>query len=118
MGTRRHVVPALAAAAVLAVPGGCGAPPRGPQVWFAPNAGSEDMIELFTQPSLWRTARLRSDVFKFYEGALLADAPADCPRCGPNIYPELRRVGAFTRLNAWGLAISIEVGVLKPWGCA
>ena len=96
----------------------CGSPTTGPQVWFGPNLGSADMIEMFRQPGRWRGARLSTDVFKFYEQQLLADVPSDCSECGRNIYPELTRAEAFTRLNAWGLRIAIEVGVIKSWGCA
>lgn len=79
--------------------------------------GSPDLIEMFTQPQRWRGARLSTDVFKFYEQQILADRPADCPECGRNVYPQLARAEAFTRLNAWGLRIGIEVGVIKSWGC-
>ncbi|HUG54904.1 MAG TPA: hypothetical protein VMR21_14940, partial [Vicinamibacteria bacterium] len=86
-------------------------------VWFAPNVGSPDLLELFTDPEAWRVARRSTDVFKFYAQQLLADRPRDCPECGENLFPELARVEAFTRLNAWGLGIGIEVGAIKPWGC-
>jgi len=105
----------LALAVALAA---CGSPATGRQVWFGPNMGSVDMIELFTQPSQWRAARPSTDVFKFYEQQLLADTAADCLDCGRNIYPQLARAEAFTRLNAWALRIGIEVGVIKSWGCA
>ena len=95
----------------------CGAPPGGPQVWFAPNLGSPDMIELFTRPQLWPGARRTVAAFKFYERALLADRPAECPECGRNIFPELARVDAFNRLNSWGIAIGIDVDAVKHWGC-
>jgi len=98
--------------------GGCGAPAPDPQVWLAPNMGSSDLLEMFTQPPRWPAARRSTDVFKFYEQQILADTPSDCPDCGPNIYPRLARAEAFTRLGEWGLHIGIEVGVLKSWGCA
>jgi hypothetical protein len=94
------------------------APPVTPsQVWLAPNLGSPDLIEMFTEPQAWRAARRSTDVFKFYAQQVLADRPRDCPECGRNVYPELARVDAFTRLNAWGLGIAIEAGAIKPWGC-
>jgi hypothetical protein len=98
--------------------GSCTSPMNGPEVWFAPNLGSPDMIDLFTQPLQWHAARRATSVFKFYERALLADTPAACPECGRNILPELVRVDAFNRLNSWGISIGIEVGALKSWGCA
>ena len=103
---------------VSAMLGSCASPATGPEVWFAPNLGSPDMIDLFTQPAQWRAARRSTTVFKFYERALLADTAADCPECGRNILPELARVDAFNRLNSWGISIGIEVGALKSWGCA
>jgi hypothetical protein len=104
-------------AAGTLVMAGCGGPPPKRQVWFAPNMGSADMIELFTRPQQWPSARRSTDVFKFYERQLVADTPAECPECGRNIFPELARVDAFTRLSAWGVGIGIEVGVVKSWGC-
>jgi hypothetical protein len=109
----------FASVAALALLSSCGKTSAGSvKVWYAPNLGSPDTIEMFAQPKLWTAARHSTDVFKFYEKQILADRPADCPECGRNIYPELARAEAFTRLNAWGLAIGIEVGVLKSWGCA
>lgn len=95
----------------------CGDRGRAPEVWFAPNLGSPDLLAMFTQPQDWRAAALSTDVFKFYEQQLLADTPAQCPECGRNLYPQLARVDAFTRLGTWGLRIGIEVGAIKPWGC-
>jgi hypothetical protein len=80
--------------------------------------GSPDLLEMFTHPQGWSGPRLATDVFKFYEQQLLADTPADCAECGGNIYPQIAKAQAFTRLNAWGVRIGVEVGVLKSWGCA
>src|SRR5436309_193134 len=44
----------LALALALAA---CGRPATGRQVWFGPDMGSPDMIELFTQPQRWRAGR-------------------------------------------------------------
>jgi hypothetical protein len=106
----------LALAALLS---SCGTP-RNPavKVWLAPNIGSPDTIDMFGQPQRWRAARQSTDVFKFYEQQILADRPSDCPECARNIFPELSRAAAFTRVNSWNLAIGVEVGVLKPWACA
>lgn len=110
-----RLLPLLAAGTLATA--ACGGPPPGRQVWFAPNMGSADMVELFTRPHEWRSARRSTDVFKFYQRQLLADTPAECPECGRNIFPQLARVDAFTRLDAWGVGIGIEVGVVKSWGC-
>ena len=95
----------------------CGGRGRAPEVWLAPNLGSPDLLAMFTQPGDWRAVRLSTDVFKFYEQQLLADTAAQCPECGRNLYPQLARADAFTRLGSWGLRIAIEVGAIKPWGC-
>ncbi len=41
-------------------------PPRQNQIWFTPNVGSVDMLDLFNNPEQWPTARSQVDVFKFY----------------------------------------------------
>jgi hypothetical protein len=79
--------------------------------------GSPDLIEMLQEPQRWRAAALSTDVFKFYERQLLADAPSDCPECRGNIFPQLARASAFNRLEDWGLRIGIEVGAIKSWGC-
>ena len=95
----------------------CGGPGRATQVWLAPNMGSSDLLAMFTPPPDGRAARLSTDVFKFYEQQILADTPSECPECRGNLYPQLARAEAFTRLSAWGVRIGIEVGAIKPWGC-
>jgi hypothetical protein len=115
---RRSRVLFFAVLAVVSLLAACAASPAGRHVWLAPNLGSADLVDMFDRPQLWRAARQNTDVFKFYEQQILADRPADCPECGRNLYPELSRAQAFTRLNAWGIAIGIEAGVLKTWGCA
>jgi hypothetical protein len=59
------------------------APPESERVaWFAPNLGSPDLLELFTQPPLWTRSRGQIGVFQFYERQLLANA---CLECGRNL---------------------------------
>jgi len=41
-------------------------PPREDQVWFTPNIASVDMLDLFSNPEQWTSARSQIDVFKFY----------------------------------------------------
>lgn len=115
---RRLLTRALGAAALAAVlaQGGCGKRPR--QVWFAPNLASPDMVGLFTQPQAWSTARRSIDAFKFYEQQLISKLPADCPSCGPNILPAFEQVQAFGQLGDWGVAIAVEVGVIKGHTCS
>lgn len=88
------------------------------QVWLAPNLASTDMVELFTRPERWRGARAAVDVFKFYEAQLRADSPAECPDCGGNLFPAFAAVRAFERLAGWGIAVAVETGAVKEWGCS
>ncbi len=83
-------------------------------VWFAPNFGSRDYRSLFTAPEQWSTARSRIDVFKFYTQSLLNDP---CAICGQNTLGTFVNVGAFKKLAHWGIAIGVEVGAVKEWGC-
>ena len=83
-------------------------------VWFAPNFGSTDYVELFTKPDNWLLARNKVDVFKFYTQNALGDP---CDICGTNNLQAFEEVDAFRKLNDWGIAISVEVGAVKTWGC-
>jgi hypothetical protein len=110
----RHL--ATAGAALLLVLSACAAAPRKPPVWFAPNLASEDMLDLFTRPEEWPSARSNVTVFKFYASQILADETG-CPECGPNRFPSFTSVSAFSRLAGWGIAIALEVPAIKDWGC-
>ncbi len=83
-------------------------------VWFAPNMGSRDYPELFTKPEDWPVARSRVNVFKFYTQNVL-DYP--CVICGNNTLDAFVEVQAFQKLTDWGIAIAVEVGAVKEWGC-
>ncbi len=83
-------------------------------VWFGPNMGSPDYPELFTKPEQWSEARSRIDVFKFHIQNVL-DVP--CRICGNNTLNAFIDAQAFQRLTDWGLAIGIDVGAVKEWGC-
>ena len=83
-------------------------------IWYAPNMGSRDYIDLFTKPEAWTAARQRIDVFKFYTQNLL-NAP--CTICGSNILNAFTDIDAFRKLTEWGIAIGAEVGAVKEWGC-
>jgi hypothetical protein len=115
----RLLTRALGAAglAVLLSQGGC-ATDRSAKVWFAPNLGSPDMLELFAQPQAWGKARRSVGVFKFYEQQLISERPADCPSCGANLLPAFEQARAFGQLGDWGVAIAVEVGVIKGHACA
>jgi hypothetical protein len=83
-------------------------------VWLAPNMGSRDYSELFTKPEQWSAARSEIDVFKFYTQNVL-DYP--CTICGDNTLDTFVEAQAFQKLTDWGIAISVEVGAVKEWGC-
>jgi hypothetical protein len=84
------------------------------QVWFAPNMGSQDFAELFTKPEQWSQARSRIDVLKFFPQNLVY---SPSPLLGDNNLNAFVRVDAFRKLADWGIAIDIDVGAVKEWGC-
>ncbi len=82
------------------------------QVWFTPNVGSVDMLDLFTQPEQWDSARSKIDVFKFYTGQV-GSAGWSCTvnsssNCGENHLQNFVDVQAFPKLASWGIDIAIE----------
>ena len=83
-------------------------------VWFAPNMGSRDYPELFTKPEQWTVARSRINVYKFYTQNVL-NVP--CQICGDNTLSTFVDAQAFHKLTDWGIAIGVEVGAVKQWGC-
>ena len=83
-------------------------------VWYAPNMGSIDFPELFSQPEQWSAARERVDVFKFY-GNSVAGFPYDIG--GDNVLDTFVDVDAFQRLHGWGIATALELGVVKFFEC-
>ena len=82
------------------------------QVWFTPNIGSVDMLDLFESPEQWATARAHIQVFKFYmtqvgsEGWSCTVLPH--ANCGENHLQNLIEQDAFAKLASWGLEIAIE----------
>lgn len=85
-----------------------------PQVWYAPNMGSVDFLGLFSQPESWEKARERVDVFKFY-GNSVWGFPYDIG--GANVLDAFVDVAAFQRLHDWGIAVALELGVIKFFAC-
>jgi len=84
-------------------------------VWYAPNMGSSDFPDLFSEPGNWVIARNKVDVFQFYTQNLL---PGNCDICGNNLLGAFTKVDAFRKLGEWGIPISVEVGAVKEWGCS
>jgi hypothetical protein len=88
---------------------------RGPQVWYTPNIGSADMVDLFEHPEQWPRARSHTHFFGFYARQLL---PAgSCSSCGRNSLDNFRRVDAFTRLAEWGIDAYVEAPAIKAEDC-
>jgi hypothetical protein len=109
-----RTVARLLAAAATVLSAGCARK----EVWFTPNLGSPDMVELFTKPEQWQQARGHIDVFKFYEAQVLSPDQLPCAGCSGNRLEPLAGAGAFARLRQWKIAIALEVGVLKQdWSC-
>ena len=86
-------------------------PPQN-QIWFTPNLASVDMLDLFSQPEHWDSARSDIDVFKFYT-AQVGSGGWGCVGnpahdCGDNHLENLVDVQAFSKLGEWGIDIAIE----------
>lgn len=82
------------------------------QVWYTPNVGSVDMLDLFTSPELWTSARSRIDVFKFYTGQV-GSGGWSCTvhpesNCGQNHLQNFIDIQAFEMLELWDIDIAIE----------
>jgi len=84
------------------------------QAWFAPNMGSVDFPELFSQPDRWAAAREAVDVFQFYANSVSGD-PYDIG--GANVLEAFVEVDAFGRLHEWDIPVAIEAGVIKFFAC-
>lgn len=113
LGDTQHL-PGTASATVLGPTPIPPTPVPADLVWFGPNFGSRDYAELFTKPEQWRLARGKVDVFKFDIQSVLENP---CVICGDNILHTFVNVNAFRKLNDWGVATALTVGVVKEWGC-
>jgi hypothetical protein len=76
--------------------------------------GSLDFAGLFAKPEQWSEARQRIDVFKFHTQNVL-DYP--CKICGDNTLRTFVDTQAFQKLTEWDIAIGVDVGAVKEWGC-
>ncbi|MBU8892912.1 MAG: T9SS type A sorting domain-containing protein [Bacteroidales bacterium] len=87
-------------------------------IWFTPNVGSVDMLELFNQPEQWTTARSKIDVFKFYTGQVgtfgWSCTVNQSSNCGENYLENLVDVQAFSNLGQWGIDIAVESFFAEP----
>ena len=82
------------------------------QIWFTPNIGSVDMLDLFASPEQWATARSSIQVFKFYNTQVGSDgwSCTELPhaQCGENHLQNLIANDAFAKLESWGIETAIE----------
>jgi hypothetical protein len=86
------------------------------RIWFTPNIGSRDFLDLFTRSGDWVNARSKLQVFQFHHGNVQS---GPCAVCGPNVLSALLTVvpgGAFRWLHRQGLRIAIEAGAAKGCG--
>src|SRR5262249_10060430 len=84
------------------------------RIWFAPDIGTLDLVNLFEHPEEWPRTRGLINVFKFYQQHTFAVPPASV---GPNAYNALVQAGAFQRLTEWGIKIALEAGSVKEFYC-
>jgi hypothetical protein len=83
-------------------------------VWFGPNMGSRDFVDMFTDPDAWSHAQASMDVFRFHSSVLFT---MPCAICGDNYLQPFVDADAFRKLADWGIGIGIEVGALYENGC-
>jgi hypothetical protein len=83
-------------------------------VWFGPNMGSLDFVNIFTDPQAWLEARPQIDVLRFHSSVLFS---TPCSICGDNYLTPFVEADAFKKLADWGIAIGIEVGAIYEQGC-
>jgi len=89
-------------------------PPTDPtarkQICFGPNLGSSDMAQLFTESNLWQWGFDRIGAFQFYQGHFSLDGRDYGNRfCGANTWDWLNGANAFTKLQAAGVLIEVQV---------
>lgn len=86
--------------------------PRQNQIWFTPNVGSVDMLDLFNNPEQWVSARSKIDVFKFYTGQVGTGGWSGVGNpdynVGENYLENLVNAQAFYKLGQWEIDIAIE----------
>jgi len=83
------------------------------EVWFGPNMGSVDMLQLFTDSTLWECARSKIDVFQFLTHQVNS-WPCMGGLCNDNTLDHLIEVQAFTRLHEWEIDVCIEGAGILP----
>ncbi len=82
------------------------------QIWFGPNFGSVDALDLFTSPEQWATARSHIQVFALAM-TQVATGGWSCTalphvNCGENHLQNLVDVDAFAKLKSWGIDLALD----------
>lgn len=92
-------------------------------IWFCPNIGALDTLDLFRYPERWQRARARVDTFQLYAQNIMAGTEVDMAAhpdwelVGPNNFTALVEVDAFRKLADWNIKVALEVGAIKPFDC-
>ncbi len=103
----------FALASALACPSARCQPADSSQVWYGPSMGSDDLLQLFTNPTQWDSARSQIDVFQFLTHHVNS-WPCVGGLCNSNTLTNLAAVQAFTKLEQWGIEIAIEGAGILP----
>jgi len=82
-------------------------------VWFAPDAETPDLLDLFNAPSLWQRSRAYIDVLKF---GPMQVSTSSIPKV--NTYSDLVKADAFRKLKNWRISVAIEAPAIKEWDCS
>ncbi len=82
------------------------------QIWFGPNFGSVDVLDLFTSPGQWATARSHIQVFALAM-TQVATGGWSCTalphvNCGENHLQNLVDIDAFAKLESWGIDLALD----------
>lgn len=99
-------------------------PVFGEEIWYSPNVGSLDMIDLFKieNTDAWAEARKQITVFGFTGTHLDGTREGVYSTVGQNVLVNFLICSTvpeslFKWLNDQGIEINIEVGAVKTWSC-
>lgn len=88
---------------------------RVPEIWLAPNAGSEDLTGLWRRPRKWADLREYVTTVQLYAQNLRGPFDEIHARLvGGNTWVDLARSGIGERWGAMGVRLAIEAASLKP----
>lgn len=89
------------------------APP--PTLWFGPDLGSTDFLDIGTIATKWPLGARKTSVVKFFEENLIdyvANPPGPPGYIGTNTLPNFVAANTFRKLNAAGIKIGMETTVI------